>query len=156
MNQDQCAYCGTTLSEKKGHSTSDHIPPKSWYTDEEKQQLQLSTVPSCIPCNNGQSQKDEDAKDLINACLLQAEIINPALIEKHRRTLNKNQRLRRPYDEARTTLVMQNGLLLPKVKIEKSASQLQNTVGVFVRIARAIFCIPLAKPARHARSHPMR
>src|SRR2546429_3258847 len=48
----ECAYCGTAPA-----TTRDHVPPKGTFSAPRPDDL--ITVPSCTPCNQGASDRDE-------------------------------------------------------------------------------------------------
>lgn len=57
MKNEPCCYCGDVAD------TKDHIPPKSFFSLEERAAIQLIKVPACKKCNNLASPSDEIFKD---------------------------------------------------------------------------------------------
>jgi hypothetical protein len=59
QNRFECAYCG------KPRETMDHVPPRGIYGDVVPHGVNLVTVPSCGPCNNGCSADDTYFRDFL-------------------------------------------------------------------------------------------
>lgn len=62
MNEEICCYCGDLAN------TGDHIPPKSFFTLDERASIQLIKVPACNKCNNSACNSDEIFKFISGIC----------------------------------------------------------------------------------------
>jgi len=88
MNDKRCAICGAV-----GATTSDHLPPKNLFP--KPRPNDLITVPSCLRCNIGGSQHDEEFRVFLSLQLgMENETTKKLWKEGALRTLNHNGRLR--------------------------------------------------------------
>jgi hypothetical protein len=55
-----CVYCHPADA-----TTDDHVPPKNLFRAEDRQKLQLMTVPACAACNNDNSTNETRFQDVI-------------------------------------------------------------------------------------------
>lgn len=93
MNQGKfgiCAFCG-----KPAIVTDDHVPPRNIFPSPQPNDVNLTTVPSCIKCNGGSSTDDEQFKIYI---ALKSGIegeVSLKLLESARRTVIRNKKIRK-------------------------------------------------------------
>ena len=134
-----CAYCGNQLNNE--NYTEDHIPPKSFFTSSENTLFKPLKVPACKSCNNGASKQDENAKHVINMCVAQMGNQTSEQVEKHRRTLIKNKRLRKPLETSEWGLLQdtETGVYTFEKKIVLRKQEIEDTKLTLLRLAKGIY-----------------
>lgn len=138
VDKKSCVYCGVELT--KINKTRDHIPPKSFFTELELTQFQSITVPSCSKCNNDSNVQDENAKHILNLCILQMRQETPEQTELHKKTLQNNNRLYQMVKNSRSILVRDpvTGIDEVEEKITVGKKYMIDVENVFCRIARGL------------------
>jgi len=62
----KCYNCGIEISKKNGNQTKEHIPAKNLFEGyDDKYKNNRITVPSCLVCNNGSIDLDNEFRDMI-------------------------------------------------------------------------------------------
>lgn len=151
-----CGYCETPLPQKnkdgESERTKDHIPPKSWFTESEKQKFTIITVPSCEDCNCGYANKDENAKHFLSLCVTQMGHDTPEQINNHKRTLDRNKRLKNSLLNAEDILVQDTitGIYTLEKSIRIEKQYIEDTKEVMYRIARGLYWYHFNRPIRSA------
>ncbi len=131
----------------------DHVPPRSWFTPSERKRFQAITILSCKKCNNGDNVKDEIAKVLLNLCVSQMQRDTPDQTTLYKKTLDKNARLRKPLENAKTILVQDSisGLYTFEELIDIDPSDITDTKDVLKRIARGLYWHHFKEPLKAGR-----
>jgi hypothetical protein len=134
-----CAYCGKTLI--KTNKTRDHIPPKGFFTKEERTKFQPITVPACKQCNNGSKVQDENAKHILNLCVPRMRNQTQEQTELHRKMLQKNNRLRQMIEGSKPILIQDSmtGAYTSEKLITPDKNYIIDTENVLRRIARGLY-----------------
>ncbi|MBU1927250.1 MAG: HNH endonuclease, partial [Gammaproteobacteria bacterium] len=134
-----CVYCGAELNKK--NKTRDHIPPKSLFTSSETGKTQLITVPACNKCNNECNVQDENAKHILNLCVIQMQRDKPEQIEQYKKTLEKNSRLLSTFKDSTRILVQDSITEIYTFEHAISIPQkyINDTEKVLIRIARGLY-----------------
>lgn len=148
-----CGYCESPLPRKnkagEQGKTGDHIPPQCWFTESENRQFKtIIKVPSCKKCNTGYSEQDENAKDFLNTCVSQMRNNTDEQILLHKKTLEKNMRLKRKLLEAEDVLVRDTvtGLYTFEKAIHIDNKYIKDTEEVIYRIARGLYWYHFNRP----------
>lgn len=152
-----CGYCESPLPKKnkagEQDKTGDHIPPRCWFTESENRQFKtIIKVTSCMECNNGYSAKDENSKHFLNMCVSQMQNDTEEQILLHKKTLDKNMRLKRALLDAEEVLVRDTstGLYTFEKSVHMDSRYIKDTDEVIYRIARGLYWYHFNRPVLSA------
>ncbi len=132
-----CAYCAVNEG-----VTADHVPPKACFADPKPQ---LITVPACDACNHGFSKDDEEFRFMLSLRVGMATPATKGLHERNRRTVAKNNRLKRFLTERREKVWIRgaDGFFELGYRIPWIGSGHDQMVR---RLVRGLYCHVVGKP----------